>query len=66
MLAMPTPSRHRHRPAYHRAAAVSVYVAPTWRRGVGRALYGRLLADLTECGYRLAPAGRHAAELRPA
>lgn len=49
---------HRRRPAYRWAAEVSVYVAPTARRrGVGRALYGRLLADLTECGYRLALAG---------
>jgi L-amino acid N-acyltransferase YncA len=49
---------HRQRPADQWAAEVSVYVAPTARRrGVGRALYSRLLADLTGFGYRLALAG---------
>jgi len=49
---------HRRRAAYRWAAVVSVYVAPTaQRRGVGRALYGRLLADLDGYGYRLALAG---------
>jgi L-amino acid N-acyltransferase YncA len=49
---------HRQRPAYQWAAEVSAYVAPAaQRRGVGRALYGRLLADLAACGYRLALAG---------
>jgi L-amino acid N-acyltransferase YncA len=51
-------SVHRRRPAYRWAAEVSVYVAPTARRrGVGRALYGRLFTDLDECGFRLALAG---------
>jgi L-amino acid N-acyltransferase YncA len=49
---------HRHRAAYRWAAEVSVYVGPQARgRGVGRALYGRLLADLSRCGYRLALTG---------
>jgi L-amino acid N-acyltransferase YncA len=49
---------HRQRPAYQWAAEVSVYVAPrAQRRGLGRALYGRLLTDLAACGYRLALAG---------
>ena len=49
---------HRRRPAYRWAAEVSVYVRPqARRRGVGRALYGRLLNDLSRCGYHLALAG---------
>ena len=49
---------HRERPAYRWAAEVSVYVAPPARhREVARALYARLLTDLSECGYRLALAG---------
>ncbi len=49
---------HRARAAYRFLAEVSVYVAPGHeRRGLGRALYGPLLARLRERGYRTAVAG---------
>jgi phosphinothricin acetyltransferase len=51
-------SRHRERAAYRFASDVSVYVGPGHAgRGVGRALYARLLADLEQRGYRQACAG---------
>ena len=51
-------SRHRERAAYRFACDVSVYVGPgNAGRGVGRALYAALLADLEQRGYRMACAG---------
>lgn len=51
-------SRHRDRAAYRFACDVSVYVGPgSAGRGVGRALYAALLADLEQRGYRMACAG---------
>lgn len=51
-------SRHRERAAYRFACDVSVYVGPgSAGRGIGRALYAQLFADLEERGYRQACAG---------
>ncbi len=51
-------TRHRERAAYQWACDVSVYVAEqAQRRGVGRALYERLLAQLATQGLRMACAG---------
>ncbi len=51
-------SRHRERPAYRWAVDVSVYVdAAHHRQGIGRALYGPLLALLTAQGFHEACAG---------
>lgn len=45
-------STHRARAAYRWCAECSVYVAAELRsRGVGRALYGQLFAELAELGY---------------
>lgn len=49
---------HRERAAYRWACDVSVYVAASaQRRGAGRLLYERLLADVLGAGYRMACAG---------
>jgi phosphinothricin acetyltransferase len=51
-------SPHRTRAAYRWSADVSVYVARnSHRKGVGRALYGRLLALLRAQGFKSAFAG---------
>lgn len=51
-------TRHRERAAYRFACDVSIYVGPeSAGRGVGRALYAALLADLEARGYRMACAG---------
>lgn len=51
-------ARHRERAAYRFACDVSVYVGPgSAGRGIGRALYAQLFADLEERGYRQACAG---------
>jgi len=51
-------SRHRERPAYRWAVDVSVYLDERARgRGIGRALYERLLAILRQQGFRHAYAG---------
>ena len=51
-------SSHRERAAYRWSVEVSAYVDPNWhRRGIGRSLYERLLADLTDRGYCSAYAG---------
>jgi phosphinothricin acetyltransferase len=51
-------SPHRERAAYRWAADVTVYVSPeAQRRGVGRALYERLLSDLARQGVHVACAG---------
>jgi phosphinothricin acetyltransferase len=51
-------SEHRARAAYRWSVEVSVYVDREFhRRGIGRALYERLLADLTERGFCHAYAG---------
>lgn len=51
-------STHRERPAYRWSVEVSVYVdAGFHRRGIGRALYARLLADLAGKGFCHAYAG---------
>lgn len=48
-------SSFRTRRAYDWTAEVSVYVSPTHhRRGLGRALYGKLLTILEQQGYRSA------------
>lgn len=45
-------SPHRQRSAYRWSAEVSVYLDPACHgRGIGRALYERLIAELTELGY---------------
>lgn len=49
---------HRPRSAYRWATDVTVYIAAGHHRaGIGRALYGELLALLRERGYRVACAG---------
>jgi L-amino acid N-acyltransferase YncA len=51
-------SRHRGRASYRWSADVTVYVSCAHhRRGVGRALYGRLLELLAQQGYHEACAG---------
>jgi L-amino acid N-acyltransferase YncA len=51
-------ARHRERAAYRWSVDLSAYVAATWRgRGVGRALYDRLLEILREQGFVNAYAG---------
>jgi L-amino acid N-acyltransferase YncA len=51
-------SQHRARAAYRWSADVTVYVSGAHhRRGVGRALYGRLLELLVQQGYYEAGAG---------
>jgi phosphinothricin acetyltransferase len=51
-------SRHRERPAYRWSVDTSVYVAPERRgRGIGSALYDRLLSSLRDLGYVNAYAG---------
>jgi L-amino acid N-acyltransferase YncA len=51
-------SKHRERPAYQWSADVTVYVAAAaQRQGVGRQLYGQLLAILRRQGFRMAYAG---------
>jgi L-amino acid N-acyltransferase YncA len=51
-------SEHRQRPAYRWSVEVSAYVASSYqRRGIGRALYDVLLADLAERGFCNAFAG---------
>jgi L-amino acid N-acyltransferase YncA len=45
-------SRHKPRAAYRWSADVSVYIGPDHhRRGVGRALYGRLIPEVRSLGY---------------
>ena len=49
---------HRSRPAYRWSVDVSVYVAAGHQgEGHGRRLYEALLANLRECGFRVACAG---------
>ena len=49
---------HRVRPAYRHSVDVTAYVAEAARRqGVGKALYGALLAALADAGYHAAFAG---------
>ena len=49
---------HRSRAAYRVSVDVTCYVAPVARRqGVGRALYGVLLATLSDAGFHSAHAG---------
>lgn len=49
---------HRARPAYRWSVDVTVYAAPSLhRRGIGRALYIELLAQLTRQGFHTAFAG---------
>lgn len=49
---------HRPRAGYRFTAEVSVYLDPAHRgRGLGRALYAPLLADLADRGFHLALAG---------
>jgi len=51
-------SGFHQRAGYRWSVEVSVYVDPRFhRRGIGRALYTRLLAELTEMGYCMAYAG---------
>jgi len=51
-------SQHRERAAYRWSVEVSVYVAPDHqRKGIGRALYQPLLAELAEKGFCNAFAG---------
>jgi L-amino acid N-acyltransferase YncA len=51
-------SQHNSRAAYRWAVDVAVYVDPSRRRrGAGRRLYGALLEELRERGYRIACAG---------
>jgi L-amino acid N-acyltransferase YncA len=51
-------SSHRERPAYRWSADVAIYAAPeVHRRGVGRALYARLLDMLGRQGFHAAYAG---------
>jgi len=51
-------ARHRERAAYRWAVDVAVYVRDRFHgRGIGRALYERLLETLTRLGYRRAYAG---------
>ncbi|MEP7019793.1 MAG: N-acetyltransferase family protein [Pseudonocardiales bacterium] len=51
-------SPHRQRPGYRWSAEVSVYLDGAYhRRGIARALYERLLADVTDLGYVCAFAG---------
>jgi L-amino acid N-acyltransferase YncA len=45
-------SQHRQRPGYRWSAEVSVYMDPAHHgRGIARALYTRLIAEVTELGY---------------
>ncbi len=45
-------SPHRQRPGYRWSAEVSVYLDPAYhRRGIARALYERLISELTRLGY---------------
>jgi L-amino acid N-acyltransferase YncA len=45
---------YRARPAYHWSVEDSIYVAPqSHRRGVGRALIERLIADAEAAGFRM-------------
>ena len=51
-------SRHRARAAYRWSVECSVYLAESARgQGIGRALYERLMAELTRLGYVTALAG---------
>lgn len=51
-------SRHRERAAYRWSVETSVYLAPAEQgRGTGRALYERLIAELTGLGHASAYAG---------
>lgn len=51
-------SQHRSRAAYRWSVDVTVYIADQVQRtGVGRALYSRLIAELTERGFHAAFAG---------
>ena len=51
-------SSHRERPAYRWSVEVSAYVHPNYhRKGVGRALYLRLLEELAQKGFCNALAG---------
>ncbi|HWA62463.1 MAG TPA: arsinothricin resistance N-acetyltransferase ArsN1 family B [Caulobacteraceae bacterium] len=51
-------SRHAERAAYRWSCNVTVYAAPdVHRRGIGRALYGELLAILARQGFHAAYAG---------
>lgn len=51
-------SSHRAREAYASSCDVTVYVDPAFaRRGIGRALYGRLLPQMKEKGLHAAFAG---------
>lgn len=51
-------TRHRERAAYALSADVSVYVDPQYsRKGYGRALYGKLLAEMKREGFHAAFAG---------
>jgi L-amino acid N-acyltransferase YncA len=45
-------SQHRQRPAYRWSAGCSVYISRDYRRrGVGHALYQRLIGDVRDLGY---------------
>jgi L-amino acid N-acyltransferase YncA len=45
-------SQHRQRPGYRWSAEVSVYLDPGYHgRGIARALYERLIIEVTELGY---------------
>jgi L-amino acid N-acyltransferase YncA len=45
-------SPHRQRPGYRWSAEVSVYLDPLYHRGgLARAMYERLIAELTDLGY---------------
>lgn len=51
-------SAHRARAAYATSVDVTCYVAEAGRRqGIGRALYGQLLAEVATAGYHAAVAG---------
>lgn len=51
-------SQHRSRAAYRWSVDVTVYIADqAHRKGIGRALYSRLIAELTERGFHAAFAG---------
>jgi L-amino acid N-acyltransferase YncA len=45
-------AQHRQRPGYRWSAEVSVYIDPAYHgRGIARALYARLITEVSELGY---------------